>query len=111
VFHPIDDSEHPLLNLPGTGIASHETGISGSFLQNLAGMFNSVCGWWLIVGWIPAWGTLWMVHSFVLAPKFVSFHGYFVPYSKQECSIYTLVFLLDFLVFCKLYLGHSKFLG
>jgi hypothetical protein len=30
VFHPIDDYEHPLLYLPGTGIASQETAISGS---------------------------------------------------------------------------------
>jgi hypothetical protein len=35
VFHPIDDCEHPLLYLPGTGIASQETAISGSFQQNL----------------------------------------------------------------------------
>jgi hypothetical protein len=35
-----------------------------------------------------------------------------VPYSKEERSIHRLVFLLlDFLVFCKLYLGYSKFLG
>ena len=45
VFHPIDDCEHPLLYLPGTGIASHKTGISGSFQQNLAGTGNSVCVW------------------------------------------------------------------
>ena len=31
VFHHIDDCEHPLLYLPGTGIASQETAISGSF--------------------------------------------------------------------------------
>jgi hypothetical protein len=37
VFHPIDNCEHPLLYLPGIGIASHETAISGSFQQNLAG--------------------------------------------------------------------------
>jgi hypothetical protein len=36
VFHPIADYEHPLLCLPGTGIASQETAISGSFQQNLA---------------------------------------------------------------------------
>jgi hypothetical protein len=30
VFHPIADCEHPLLCLPGTGIASQETAISGS---------------------------------------------------------------------------------
>jgi hypothetical protein len=35
---PINDCEHPLLYLPGTGIASQETAISGSFQQNLAGM-------------------------------------------------------------------------
>ena len=34
VFYPIDDCEHPLLYLPGTGIASEETAISGSFQQN-----------------------------------------------------------------------------
>ena len=33
VFHPIADCEHPLLCLPGTGIASQETAISGSFQQ------------------------------------------------------------------------------
>ena len=31
VFHPIADCEHPLLCLPGPGIASQETAISGSF--------------------------------------------------------------------------------
>jgi hypothetical protein len=30
VLHPMDDSEHPLLYLPGTGIASQDTAISGS---------------------------------------------------------------------------------
>jgi hypothetical protein len=45
VFHPIDDCEHPLPYLPGTGIASQETAISGSFQQNLAGICNSVHVW------------------------------------------------------------------
>jgi hypothetical protein len=72
VFHPRDDCEHPLLYLPGTGIASHETAILGSFQQNLAGICNSVCVWWLIMGWSPGWGSLWMVHPFILAPNFVS---------------------------------------
>jgi hypothetical protein len=53
VFHPIDDYEHPLLYLPGTGIASPEIDISESFQQNLAGICNSgFVVWWLIVGWI-----------------------------------------------------------
>ena len=42
VFHPIDDCEDPLLYLPGTGIASEETAISGSCQKNLAGICNSV---------------------------------------------------------------------
>ena len=71
VFHLIDDCEHPLLYLPGTGIASQETAISGSCQQNLAGICNNVCIWWLIMRWIPGWGSLWMVHPFVLAPNFV----------------------------------------
>jgi hypothetical protein len=51
-FHPIDDCEHPLLCLPGTGIASYETAISGSLQQNLSGICNSVWVWWLIMGWL-----------------------------------------------------------
>jgi hypothetical protein len=36
-----------------------------------------------------------------------SFHGYFVPHSKKEQSIHTLVFLiLEFHRFCKMYLGY-----
>jgi hypothetical protein len=72
VLHPIDDCEHPLLCLPGTGKASQETAISGCFQQNLADICNSVCDWWLFMGWIPEWGSLWMVHPFVSAPNFVS---------------------------------------
>jgi hypothetical protein len=38
-------------------------------------------------------------------------HRYFVPHSKEGQSIHPLVFLLEFHVFCKLYLGYSKFLS
>jgi hypothetical protein len=38
VFHPMDDCEHPLLYLPGTGRASQETAISGSCQQALVGI-------------------------------------------------------------------------
>jgi hypothetical protein len=72
VFHPMADCEHPLLCLPGPGLASQETAISGSLQQNLAGVCNSVCIWWLIMGWIPGWGSVWMVHPFISAPNFVS---------------------------------------
>ena len=40
MIHPIADCENPLLYLPGTGIASRETVISGSFQQNLASVCN-----------------------------------------------------------------------
>jgi hypothetical protein len=72
VFHPIDDCDHPLLYLSDTGKASHEKAISEAFQQNLAGIYNSVCVWWLIMEWTPGWGSIWMVHPFVLAPNFVS---------------------------------------
>jgi hypothetical protein len=72
VIHPIDDCEHPLLYLPGTGIASLKTAITGSFQQNLADICTSVCVWWLIIGWPFGLGSLWMVHPFILAPNFVS---------------------------------------
>jgi hypothetical protein len=39
-----------------------------------------------------------------------SFHGYLVPHSKKEGSIHTLAFLLlEFHVFCKLFLGILSF--
>ena len=78
MFHPIDDCEHPLLYLPGIGIASEETAISGSFQQNLAGICKSVWVWWLIMRWITGWGSLWVVHPFVLAPNFVSVTSFIV---------------------------------
>jgi hypothetical protein len=53
VLHPIDDCEHPLLYLPGTGIASQERTTSGFCKLNLAGICNIVWVWWLFMGWIP----------------------------------------------------------
>jgi hypothetical protein len=50
VFYPIDDCDHPLLNLPGNGIASQEIAMSGSCQQNLASIFNCVWVWWLFMG-------------------------------------------------------------
>ena len=72
VFHPIADCEHSFLYLPGSGITSQETTISGSCQQSLSGIYNSVWVWWLYMGWIPRWGSLWMDHPFFLAPNFVS---------------------------------------
>ena len=70
-FHSIDDCEHPLLYLQGTGIAPEETTISGSCQQNLAGICNSVWVWWLFMGWILRWGSLWMVLPSISTPNFV----------------------------------------
>jgi hypothetical protein len=71
VLLPMDDCEHALLYLPGTGRASQQTAISGSCQQALVGICNSVWVWWLFMGWIPKWGSLWMVIPSVSAPKFV----------------------------------------
>jgi hypothetical protein len=91
MFHPIDDCEHPVLYLPGIGIASQERAISGSCWQNLAGICNSVWVWWLYMGWIPGWGSLWMVLSSVSPPNFVSVTpsmGILFPIlSRNEVSI------------------------
>jgi hypothetical protein len=72
VFYPINDCEHPLLYLPGICIASQERAMSGSCQQNLAAICNSVWVWWLYMGWIPGWGSLWIVFPSVSALNFVS---------------------------------------
>ena len=59
------------------------------------------------MGWIPGYGSLYMVHPFISAPNFVSVTpsmGVLFPF-LQKGSVHTLVFvLLEFHVFCKLYL-------
>jgi hypothetical protein len=109
VFLFIDDCEHPLLYLPRTGIASQETAIPGSFHQNLAAICNSVWVWWLIMGCIPKWGSFWIVHSFVLAPNFVSvtpFMGILFPILRRnEVSTHWSFLFLIFLCFTNCILG------
>jgi hypothetical protein len=110
VFHQIDDCEHPFLYLSGTGIASHETSISGSFQQNLAGMCNSVCVWWLIIEWIPGWGILWMDHpNFVSVTLFIGI--LFTILRRSEVSIRWSSFFLIFLCFKNCILGILSFLS
>jgi hypothetical protein len=76
--------------------------ISGSCQQALIGIQNSVWVWWLYMGQIPRWDTLWMAIPSVSAPHFVSVThsmAIFSP-SKKDRSIHTLVFLLlEFHVF------------
>jgi hypothetical protein len=114
VIHPIADCEHSLLCLLGPCIVSQETAISGFFQQNHAGICNSVWVWWLIMGWIPGWGSLWMVHPFVLAPNLVcvtpSIGILFPILRRNEVSIWWSSFFLIFLCFAN-FLGYSKFLG
>ena len=45
VLHPIDDCEHLLLYLSGTGRASQGTAISGSCQQALVGIHNIAWVW------------------------------------------------------------------
>jgi hypothetical protein len=113
VFHPIADCEHPLLYLPGTDIVAQEAAISGSFQQNLAGIYNNVCVWWLIMGWILGWYSLWMVHPFVSAPNIVSVTasmGVLFPIlRKGELSTLWSSFFLSFMCFANCTLGILSF--
>jgi hypothetical protein len=69
------------------------------------------------MGWIPRYGSLWMVHPFVSAPNIVSVTpsmGVLFP-SLRRGKVSTLwsLFFLSFMCLanCILYLGYSKFLG
>ena len=113
VFHLIDDCEHPLLYLPGTCIASYETAITGFLQQNLSGICNSAWVWWLIMGWIYGWGSLWMVHSFISAPNFVSVTpsmGVLFPILRRD-QVSTLwsSFFSSFICFANCILGILSF--
>ena len=45
--------------------------MSGFHLQALSRIHNSVWVWWLYIGWIPRWDSLWMAFPSVSAPHFV----------------------------------------
>lgn len=115
VIHPLADCEHPLLCLLGPGIVSQETAISGSFQQNLASVCNGVSIWKLIMGWIPGYGSLYMVHPFISAPNFVSVTpsmGVLFPILRRGIvSTLQSSFFLSFMCLgnCILYLGYPRF--
>jgi hypothetical protein len=113
VFHLIDDCEHPLLYLPGTGIASQETAISGSCQQNLAVICNSVWVWWLFMGWIPRWGSLWIVVPSVSTSNFVSVNSsmgiLFSILRRNKVSMFWSSFFLSFMCFANCILGILSF--
>jgi hypothetical protein len=57
----MDVCRHPFLYLSGTGRSSQETAISGFCQQALVDIHNRVWFWWLVMVWIPRWGSVWMV--------------------------------------------------
>jgi hypothetical protein len=117
VIHLIADCEHPLLCLLGPGIVSQERALSGSFKQNLSSVCNVVSVWKLIMGWIPGYGSLYMVHHFVTSPDIVSVTssmGVLFPILRRgKVSTLWSSFFLSFmhLTNCILYLGYPKFWG
>jgi hypothetical protein len=117
VIHPIADCEYPLQCLLGTSIVSQETAISGSFKQNLASVCNGVSVWRLIMGWMPGYGSLYIVHPFFSAPNFVSvilsMGVLFLILRRGKVSTHWSSFFFSFMCFlnCILYLVYSKFLG
>ena len=113
VFHLIDGCEHPLLYFPGTSKAPQETAISGSCQQSLVGIRNSVCAWWFSMGWIPRWGSLWMVIPSVSALHFISVTpsmGIVFPLLRSiEVSTLWSSFFLSFMYSAKCILGILSF--
>jgi hypothetical protein len=72
VHCPMDDCEHTLLYLPGTGKGPQEIVISGPSPQAHVGICHSVWVWWLFMGCIPKWGSICMVIPSDSALIFVS---------------------------------------
>ena len=74
---------------------------------------HGVCIWWLIMGWIPRWGSFWIVYPFLLAPNFVSvtaFMGILFPILRRnEVSTRWSSFFLIFLCFASCILGILSF--
>ena len=113
VFQPIADCEHPLLCLPGPTITSQKIAIAGSCQQNLSCLCNSVWVWWLYMGWIPGWDSLWMVLSSVSALDFVSVTpsmGILFPIlRRKEVSTPWCSFFLNFICLANCILGIVSF--
>jgi hypothetical protein len=109
VLNPMVSYEHLLLYLTGTGRDSQETAISGSCQKALVGIHNSVWVWWLYMGWILRWGSLWMVLPSVSAPHFVfvtpSMVILFPLLRRTEVSTLCSSFFLSFMWFVNCILG------
>jgi hypothetical protein len=108
----MDDCEHPLLYLSGTGRVSQEAAISGSCQQALVGIHNSIWIWCWYMGWIPGWGSFWMVILSVSAPHVVSeilSLGILFPLLRRIEVSSLLSFFLSFMWFENYILGIPSF--
>ena len=72
VLSPMVVSEISPLYLSGSARASQETAISGFHQQPFSGIQNIIRVWWLYMGRILRWETLWMALSSISAQHFVS---------------------------------------
>jgi hypothetical protein len=68
---PMVGCEHPSLYLSGSGRASQESVITGSFQHALLVIHNSVWVWCPYMEWLPRSGTVWIAFLSVAAPYFV----------------------------------------
>ena len=87
--------------------------ISGSCQQNLSDICNSVWVWWLYMGWILGWGSLWMVIPSVSTLNFVSVTpsmGILFPVLRRgEVSTLWSSFFLRFMLFANCILDILSF--
>jgi hypothetical protein len=113
MLSPMVGCEHPPLYLSGCDRVSLETPISVSCQQAFFGIHNSVWVFWLYMGWIPRWGSLWMAFPSVSAPHFVyvfpSVSILFPLLRKTESFILWSSFFLSFMCFTNGILGILSF--
>jgi hypothetical protein len=113
VLCPMDGCEHPVLYLSVTRRASQETAASGSCQQAIVGIHNSVWVWWLYMGCIPRWGSLWMVIPSVSASHIVSVissMGILFPLLRRiEICTFWSSFFLSFMCSANCILGILSF--
>jgi hypothetical protein len=96
--------------LLGPGIVSRETAISGSFQQNLAGVCNSLCIWWLIMGWIPGGAVSgWSILSSQLQTLSPSMGVLFPILRRGKVSTLWSLFFLSFMCFANCILDILSF--
>jgi hypothetical protein len=102
------------LYLSGSGRTFQKTALSGFYQQARPRIQNSTRVWWLCMGWIPRWGSLWMAFASVSAPHLVSI---FPPVSisftllrNTEASTFWSSFFLGFIWPVNWILGILKLL-